>query len=69
MGVAALLATVLHGIEAAIWDTAYRLLGARPDSKSAMLYWLTAMTSYGPREPAKMLNAAATVSALSGGRN
>ena len=28
MGVTALLATVLHGIEAATWATAYRLLGA-----------------------------------------
>jgi hypothetical protein len=43
MGVAALLATVLHGIEAA----AYRLLGALLDTKSAMLYSLSAMTSYG----------------------
>jgi hypothetical protein len=47
MGVAALLATVLHGIEAATWATAYRLLGALPDTKSAMLYSLSAMTSYG----------------------
>jgi hypothetical protein len=28
MGVAALLATVLHGIEAATWASAYQLLGA-----------------------------------------
>jgi hypothetical protein len=47
MGVTALLATVLHGIEAATWATAYRLLGALPDSKSAMLYSLSAITSYG----------------------
>jgi hypothetical protein len=47
MGVAALLATVLHGIEAAIWATAYLLLGALPEVKSAMLYSLSAMTSYG----------------------
>jgi hypothetical protein len=47
MGVAALLATVLHGIEAATWAAAYRLLGALPDAKSAMLYSLSAMTSYG----------------------
>jgi hypothetical protein len=47
MGVAALLATVLHGIEAATWATAYRLLGALPDTKSAMLYSLSAITSYG----------------------
>jgi hypothetical protein len=47
MGVAALLATVLHGIEAATWAPAYRLLGALADAKSAMLYSLSAMTSYG----------------------
>jgi len=47
MGVTALLATLLHGIEAAIWAGAYRLLGALPDSRSAMLYSLSAMTSYG----------------------
>jgi hypothetical protein len=47
LGVAALSATVLHGIEAATWATAYRLLGALPDTRSAMLYSLSAMTSYG----------------------
>jgi hypothetical protein len=47
MGVTALLATVLHGIEAAIWASAYRLLGALPDARSAMLYSLSAITSYG----------------------
>jgi MFS superfamily sulfate permease-like transporter len=47
MGVTALLATVLHGIEAATWAGAYQLLGALSDTKSAMLYSLSAMTSYG----------------------
>jgi hypothetical protein len=47
MGVVALLATVLHGLEGAVWAAAYRLLGALPDGKSAMLYSLSAMTSYG----------------------
>jgi hypothetical protein len=47
MGVTALLATVLHGIEAATWAAAYQLLGALSDTKSAMLYSLSAMTSYG----------------------
>jgi hypothetical protein len=47
MGLAALLATVLHGIEAATWAIAYRLLGALPNTRSAMLYSLSAMTSYG----------------------
>ena len=39
--------TILHGIEGAVWAGAYRLLGALPDNKSAMLYSLSAMTSYG----------------------
>jgi hypothetical protein len=47
MGIAALLATVLHSIEAAAWAAAYLLLGALPDTKAAMLYSLSAMTSYG----------------------
>jgi hypothetical protein len=47
LGVAALLATVLHGTEAATWAIAYRILGALPDTRSAMLYSLSAMTSYG----------------------
>jgi hypothetical protein len=42
-----LLATVLHGIEAATWAIAYRLLGALPNTRSAVLYSLSAMTSYG----------------------
>jgi hypothetical protein len=47
MGLAALLATLLHGIEAATWAIAYWLLGALPNTSSAMLYSLSAMTSYG----------------------
>jgi hypothetical protein len=47
MGVTTLLCTVMHGIEAAIWAGAYRLLDAMRDNKSAMLYSLNAMTSYG----------------------
>src|ERR1700760_204069 len=46
MGVAALLAAVLHGTEAAPGPIAYRILGAVPDTKSAMLYSLSAITSY-----------------------
>jgi hypothetical protein len=38
---------ILHGLEGVIWAVAYRLLGALPDTKSAMLYSLNAMTSYG----------------------
>lgn len=47
MGAATVFATCLHGIEAVIWSVAYRLLDALPDNKSAMLYSLNAMTSYG----------------------
>jgi len=41
------LTTALHAIEAAARAGAYRVLGALPDSKSAMLYSLSAMTTYG----------------------
>jgi hypothetical protein len=47
MGITALLAAVLHGIEGTTWAAAYRLLGALPDNRSAMLYSINAMTSYG----------------------
>jgi hypothetical protein len=47
MGATALLATVLHGLEGVVWAAAYRLLGAMPDNKTAMLYSLSAITSYG----------------------
>jgi hypothetical protein len=47
IGGTALSATILHGIEAAFWAIAYRLLGASADNKSAMLYSLNALTSYG----------------------
>jgi len=42
-----LLATTLHAVEAGIWALSYQLLGALPDFKSAMLYSLNAITSYG----------------------
>jgi hypothetical protein len=47
MGVTVLLATMLHGLEATLWALAYRLLGAVADDKSAMLYSLEAITTYG----------------------
>jgi len=47
MGVTVTLATILHGVEAGVWAVAYRLLGAFPNTKSAMLYSLSAMTTYG----------------------
>jgi MFS superfamily sulfate permease-like transporter len=47
IGATTLLATILHGIEAGIWASAYMAIGALPDSKSAMLYSLGALTTYG----------------------
>ncbi len=47
VGGTALCATILHGFEGMIWAAAYILLGALPDRKSAMLYSLNAMTTYG----------------------
>jgi hypothetical protein len=47
MGTTALLATMLHGFEAFIWASAYRILGALPDNRTGMLYSLSAMTTYG----------------------
>jgi hypothetical protein len=47
IGSATWLATFLLGIEAGIWAAAYRPLGALPDNRSAMLYSLNAITSYG----------------------
>jgi hypothetical protein len=47
MGAAILLITALHAIEGGAWAAAYLFLGAVPDAKSAMLYSLNAMTTYG----------------------
>lgn len=47
VGGTAVCAVVLHGIEAAVWAVSYFLLGALPDRKSAMLYSLGAMTTFG----------------------
>jgi len=47
LGAAAVLTTLLHAIEAGIWAAVYLRLGALPDNKSAMLYSLSAITSYG----------------------
>jgi len=47
LGAATLVAIILHAIEAAIWAGVYQALGALPDSKSAVLYSLGAMTTYG----------------------
>ncbi len=47
IGVTALWATLLHGFEGCIWAGAYRFLGAIGDNRSAMLYSISAMTSFG----------------------
>jgi len=47
MGIATLLVTLLHAIEAGIWAGAYRALGAIADNKSAVLYSLSAISTYG----------------------
>jgi hypothetical protein len=39
--------TLLHGLEASIWTVAFRVLHALPDNKSAMLFSLNAMTTFG----------------------
>jgi len=38
---------VLHALEAGTWALVYRALGALPDGKSALLYSLNAITTYG----------------------
>jgi hypothetical protein len=50
IGGTALSLTLLHGVEGVIWAAAYRFLGASMDIKSAMLYSLNALTSYGHEE-------------------
>jgi hypothetical protein len=46
-GTMTLLATSLHAMEAGIWAVCYEFLGALPDFRSAMLYSLGAMTTFG----------------------
>ncbi len=47
IGGAALSTSIFHGAECIAWAVTYRLLGALLDNKSAVLYSLNAMTSYG----------------------
>ena len=47
MGVVGWLAAALHGIDATVWAVAFRLLGAVPTNREAMLYSLSALTTYG----------------------
>jgi len=50
MGITTLLATLLHASEAAVWAAAYRQLGALANTKVALLYSLSAITTYGHAE-------------------
>jgi hypothetical protein len=47
IGGVAIWATCLHAVEAGIWAAAYLLLGALPDGETAILYSLSAITTYG----------------------
>jgi hypothetical protein len=47
MGGVALLTTLLHGLEAAVWGLAYFGLGALPNIHDAMLFSLDSLTTYG----------------------
>jgi hypothetical protein len=50
MGITTLLATLLHAGEATIWAVAYHQLGALPNIRLALLYSLSALTTYGHAE-------------------
>lgn len=47
MAVITMWATFLLAVEAGVWAVAFRLLGALTDSKSALFYSLSAITTYG----------------------
>jgi hypothetical protein len=47
LGAVTMLSTLLHVMEVMVWAASYRILNALPDLRSAMLYSLNAMTSYG----------------------
>ncbi len=47
MSVAVLFATLLHTFEATLWAAAYLWLRALPDLRAAMLYSVSALTTYG----------------------
>lgn len=47
MGGTTLLATLLHAIEAGMWAALFWMVGAVPTGKSALLYSLNALTTYG----------------------
>jgi hypothetical protein len=50
MGITTLLATLLHASEAVIWAAAYHELRALPNIHEALLYSLSALTTYGHAE-------------------
>ena len=50
MGITTLLATLLHASEAVIWAAAYHELHALPNIHEALLYSLSALTTYGHAE-------------------
>jgi len=45
-----LLATLLHALEAGVWAVAYHQLGALTSMAAALLYSLSAITTYGHAE-------------------
>jgi hypothetical protein len=47
MSASVLLATLLHGFEAALWAAAYLVLRTLPDINVSMLYSVSALTTYG----------------------
>jgi hypothetical protein len=47
MGAVGWLAAVLHGVDALVWAVAYRLLDAVATNRDAVLYSLSALTTYG----------------------
>lgn len=47
LGMTVLAITGLHAAEAALWAACYLVLGALPDVRTAMLYSMEAMTTYG----------------------
>ncbi len=46
LGTATLIAILLHALEAGMWAGLYVLLGALPDGRSALLFSLSAITTY-----------------------
>jgi hypothetical protein len=51
MGIAVLIATILHAAEAGVWAAAYWLLGALPNVRSSVLFSLGAMDHLRRQQP------------------